>query len=411
MNIVFVSNYINHHQLPFCKEMLAQNEGDFFFIQTEKMEAERLTMGWSEEDSRYDFVLRYYETPEKCQRLIDESDVVIFGGASEEEYIENRLQTDKITLRYSERIYKEGQWKFISPRGLKKKYHDHVRYRNKNVYLLCAGAYVASDFHLIHAYPNKMYVWGYFPEIYTYAVDELQKRKQQMQEKDGRIHILWCGRMIDWKHPEAAIHLAKWLKQKQNEDAVYLENGGYRPADLPFHLTMAGGGEMEESLKKMVKKEGLEKDVEFTGYLSPDEVREKMLDSDIFLFTSDYKEGWGAVLNEAMNSGCAVVASSGIGAVPFLLRHKYNGMVYRCNREKEMFSYVKELLEQPTLRESLGLNAYETVHQKWNAGYGVSQLLRFLRTVALGCPEGAVDGPMKKAPIISPKKGYEYTRL
>ena len=147
--------------------------------------------------------------------------------------------------------------------------------------------------------------------------------------------------------------------------------------------------------------------MEFTGYLSPDAVREKMLDSDIFLFTSDYREGWGAVLNEAMNSGCAVVASSGIGAVPFLLRHKHNGMVYRCNQEKEMFSYVKELLEQPSLRESLGLNAYETVHQKWNAAYGVSRLLRFLRTVALGSPEGAVDGPMKKAPIISPRKGYD----
>ena len=31
--------------------------------------------------------------------------------------------------------------------------------------------------------------------------------------------------------------------------------------------------------------------------------------ADIFLFTSDRREGWGAVANEAMNSACALVVS------------------------------------------------------------------------------------------------------
>ena len=31
-----------------------------------------------------------------------------------------------------------------------------------------------------------------------------------------------------------------------------------------------------------------------TGFMSPEEIRSEMEKSDIFLFTSDHKEGWGA---------------------------------------------------------------------------------------------------------------------
>ena len=41
------------------------------------------------------------------------------------------------------------------------------------------------------------------------------------------------------------------------------------------------------------------------------------------------QEGWGAVLNEAMNSGCACIASHAIGSAGFLIEHGENGFVYR----------------------------------------------------------------------------------
>ena len=36
--IAFVSNYINHHQIPFCDSMYRLLEGAFTFVQTERME-------------------------------------------------------------------------------------------------------------------------------------------------------------------------------------------------------------------------------------------------------------------------------------------------------------------------------------------------------------------------------------
>ena len=390
MQIIFVSNYINHHQLPFCKAMLAQNEGEFLFIQTEPMDEERTAMGWALDVKEYPFVKCYYEDPEGCQKLINEGEIVIFGGVEEETYIAPRLLSGKLTVRYSERIYKEGQWKFISPRGLRKKYHDHIRYRKKDVYLLCSGAYVASDFHLIHAYPGKMFAWGYFPEFIEYRTDELMDHKNAGEG----VEILWAGRMIDWKHPEHALEAA----------------GNLLKENPKIHLTMAGGGEMEPQLRQMAAQMGIEGSVTFTGFLKPQEIREKMLAADIFLFTSDYKEGWGAVLNEAMNSGCAVVASSGIGAVPYLLRHGKNGMVYRNGKVKELKQYVRELAEQKSMCRSLGVSAYETIRNTWNPERATANLLRLLRSLKMEQPEAAVRGPASRADIIPPAKGYLYTR-
>lgn len=390
MQIIFVSNYINHHQLPFCKAMLMQNEGEFLFIQTEPMDQERIEMGWALDVKEYSFVRCYYEEPESCQKLIDEGEIVIFGGVEEESYIAPRLESGKLTIRYSERIYKEGQWKFITPRGLKKKYHDHIRYRKKNVYLLCAGAYVASDFHLIYAYPDKMFTWGYFPEFLEYRADELMNHKSA----DGSMEILWAGRMIDWKHPEYAIEAVKDVLKENPK----------------VHLTMAGGGEMESQLKQMAAELGIQGSISFTGFLKPQEIREKMLAADIFLFTSDYKEGWGAVLNEAMNSGCAVIAASGIGAVPYLLRHGKNGMVYRNGNRKELKQYVRELVGQKGMCRSLGLAAYETIRNTWNADVAAANLLRLLRSIQMEQPESVVSGPASRADIIAPAKGYAYTR-
>ena len=140
MRFVFVSNYINHHQIPFCNAMNEIFCGSFAFIQTEAMEEERIRMGWeAQADCPY---LRYYDKEEEnCRRLIDEATVVLFGGCEEESYIQKRLQTGKPVIRDSERLYRTGQWKAVSPRGLKKKFLDHTRYRKSPVYLLCAGAY------------------------------------------------------------------------------------------------------------------------------------------------------------------------------------------------------------------------------------------------------------------------------
>lgn len=395
MTLTIVSNYINHHQIPLAKELYQRLGDGFMFIQTEPMEEDRVKMGWGSELSKLPYLKLYYEEPEYCAKQIMDSDIVIFGGVEDESYIKPRLQAGKIVIRSSERLYREGQWKAISPRGLKKKHEDHTQYREKPVYLLCHGAYVASDFEIIKAYPEKKFQWGYFPEVKEYSLDSLFFRKLHLDEKGkSQVRILWAGRFLKLKHPEYAIKIARYLKRK----------------GMSFQLDMVGGGELEDKLHRMVEKYGLQKQVVFYGFQPPKNVRRFMEEADIFLFTSDYLEGWGAVLNESMNSACAVVAGHGIGAVPFLIQHEYNGLVYKTGRYKEFEELVTRLVEDEKLRKELGIHAYETMTTEWTPKEAAKRLYAFCEGLLEGRMEIQEKGPLSIAPVIKPRLGYVYTR-
>lgn len=100
--------------------------------------------------------------------------------------------------------------------------------------------------------------------------------------------------------------------------------------------------------------------------MNPNEVRKYMEKANIFLFTSNYEEGWGAVLNEAMNSGCAVVASHAIGSVPFLINDGVNGYIYKNGNKKELCKLVEMLALSKELREKIGVEAYKTLYNTWS---------------------------------------------
>ena len=210
MKINFISNYINHHQIPFCDCLYRKLGEDFTFIQTEPMEEERVKMGWAVDARSIPYVHLLYEEPEVCRGLIEDCDLLLAGWMEQEELITGRLGSGKPAIRISERIYREGQWKAVSPRGLAHKYREHIRYRNKPVYLLCAGAYVASDFSLIHAYPGKRFRFGYFPETRHYDGKGPEERKAE----DGPVQIVWAGRMMPLKHPEFVVRLAEDLREE-----------------------------------------------------------------------------------------------------------------------------------------------------------------------------------------------------
>ncbi len=378
MKITFVSNYINHHQIPLSNALYEALGEDYTFIQTEPMEEERVKLGWGLEKMP-EYVRFSYEEDTVCRQLIMDSDVVIWGGIEDETMLQPRLQAGKPIIRYSERLYKEAQWKAISPRGLRKKYFDHTRYRKAPVYLLCAGAFVPSDFHIIKSYPDKMLRWGYFPECKKYNLDRLIENKKTDE-------ILWAARFIDWKHPELVVGIAEELRRKEKT----------------FHITMIGDGPLREGTELAIKEKGLQEYITLTGSKSPKEVRAAMESAAIFLMTSDRKEGWGAVMNEAMNSGCAVIADRMEGAALYLLEQGRNGYWCKKPTAESMAGLAAELLDDRTKQETIGRNAYETIADLWNAEVAAGRLLQMCEVLAKG--EVFVSpwesGPCSKAPII-----------
>lgn len=382
MKVTFVSNYINHHQIPLSNVLFEHLGDQYTFIQTEPMEEERIRLGWNPEEVPA-YVRYAYEEPEVCQKLVTDSDVVIWGGLEDESMLQPRLQSGKPIFRYSERLYKTGQWKAVSPRGLRKKYLDHTRYRKSPVYLLCAGAYVASDFHIVRAYPDKMLKWGYFPRCESYNPEELWGGKAYTEEKK---EILWAARFIDWKHPELVVELAEELAKSRKD----------------FHITMLGEGIMQPEIEKLIEEKKLDGFITLAGSKTPSQVRELMEKAPIFLMTSDRQEGWGAVMNEAMNSGCAVIANRMVGAAPYLLKHGENGYQYKKGEAGELAGLLIPLLENREQCRNIGLQAYKTIAEQWNAVVAAKRLLQLCKDVVDGKEPQIcwTEGPCSKAEII-----------
>ena len=387
MKITFFSNFLNHHQLSFCLAMDKLTNGQFTFVATTPTQQEQLKLGYHDMNKQYPFVLTTYDSEENREAAMDlamDSDVIITGSAPEI-YTKKRIQRNKLTFRYSERIYKEGLRKAFRPRNIASKLIHHTRFMHKPLYMLCASAYTAFDYALTGCYLGKTYKWGYFPEVIGQDVDKLLLKKRQNRE----ISLLWAGRLIDWKHPEAAIEVAERLKKN-----------GYR-----FDLNLIGNGVLGKEIENLIREKQLDDCVHMLGAMSPEAVREHMDKADIFLFTSDFNEGWGAVLNESMNSACAVVASHAIGSVPFLMKDGENGFIYKNGDIDELYKKVVTLIENPTLREQLGRNAYETLAAQWNAETAAERFLALAQALLDGKkPDLFEEGPCSRAKIL--KNGW-----
>ena len=352
MKVVFISNYFNHHQSPFSCAMDELTNGNYTFIETEPMEEERKTMGWGVK-AYPKFVKKSYLSRSICQeclKLVNNADIVIYGSAPDN-FVRERIRKGKLTFRYSERIYKTGFKWWQQPLRV---IHNYVRgWSKRNHYLLCASAYTYADFLKTFSFKNKSFKWGYFPTVKKYEnIDNLIAKKTPAS-------ILWTARFIEWKHPELPIKIAKSLKES-----------GYK-----FQLSLIGNGGLESKIRELIKSEDVEDCVTMLGAMKPEEVRKHMEQSEIFLFTSDFNEGWGAVLNESMNSACAVVASHAIGSVPFLINDGENGFIYKNGDEDDLFNKVKFLLDNPEKRKEMSFKAYKAMTEIWNAEVAAQRFL------------------------------------
>ena len=383
---VLAGTFLTHYMLSLFQKFADMPDLDCKFIATIPFSETMLKWGVPD-TNQLPFVVRAYESKESeslAHRLIDEADYVAASGIPVN-FISSRLKLGRLTFMHSERFFKGPLWK------------DAVRYLKYNIfhggrsqgrdkkskfYLLSTGAFAAWDYRICGLFRNKAYKWGYLPELKKYDnVYGLISNKKKSK-------ILWAGRYIDWKHPEIAVMLAKNLSDM----------------GIEFTMKIAGGGELKDILSGMINAYGLNDfvDINTSAGLTPEQIRKEMEESQIFLFTSDRGEGWGAVLNEAMNSGCAVVAGEKIGAVPYLLKHGKNGLIFRDKDVKDLTEKVLSLLRKPEMIPVLGRNAYETIANEWNPEVAAKRLIKLSEALIESDEPVSLwkDGPGSIAPII-----------
>lgn len=378
MKIVLFSNFINHHQVPFADALYHMLGDDFNFVEIMRIPKAMILSGYPDYSSR-PYVVKVWEEQENRQEAEDlaiNADVAIFGADSLDYQI-MRAKTGKLSFEVSERWLKKGVLNLLSPRLLRNMWYYHTLFHQKHIYKLCSSAFAAGDQYKMFSYRDRCYKWGYFTKVDDLDIPHLIQSRANPEV----INIMWCARFLDCKHPEMPVLLAATLKAR----------------GCNFVIDMFGTGPEQVRTKELVNRLNVGDCVNFRGNLPNEQILNEMRMHDIFLFTSDKREGWGAVANEAMSNGCVLVASDEIGSVPYLVKDGVNGCVFKSRDMSSLIAKIESLINDRDYMCSLAVNAYNTMKNEWSPACAARNLLSLIDDLQSGKDTSIAEGPCSKA--------------
>lgn len=385
MKIVIYSAVLNQHQAPISDELWKLTNCNFTFVELTNLND---TKGGTEDYSKRPYLLRAWESDRNykiAMNLCLSADCCIFAGTESLLFEIERMKKNKLSFEMSERWFKKGLISLFSPRLLKwlLAYHKGG-WSEKKLYKLCCSGDCESDHRNLLTFKNKCYKWGYFTRVSNFY-----PHFRHLNKDNCIFKIMWCARFIEWKHPEIPIRLAEKLKnyfEKQIKTDYYSS----------FHLNMYGDGKLRSQMESLAKNLAVSDYVTFHGYVTNSEIREHLRNHDIFIFTSDKREGWGAVANEAMGEGCVLVASEQIGSVPFLVKDRINGFIFKDQDVDSLFYAVMKAISLGNELEKISRNGYLTIHDLWSPQVAAQSLVTLITGIESGVYNPIKNGPCSK---------------
>lgn len=375
--IVYVTVFMSPHIIPECNKLYELTQGKFIVIETREITEERRRLGY-DIGTLLPYVRKYAEDVCVSNELILNSEVVIFAEIPNR-IINRRILSNKLTFLSSERLFKRGIIKFGHYKLWKQILCNILAY-GKNTHLLCDGALTGRDFALIGFNRDKMWKHGYFPFFSKYDLTELFSWKES-----SSVNILWVGRIIGWKRPMEFLEAIRILKRNK--------------PDLKIHADIVGEGnrQLVGKIKKFIQKNELSNSITFHGLLNNETVIKMMQRANIFVSTSSKIEGWGVVVNEAMNSGCAVIVSDKIGCAGYLIENGQNGILYRSGSPLDLVMKLSQLISERERISELGTNAYSTIKDTWNGDESARRLLKLVEAINTNRESPYGEGPCSRA--------------
>lgn len=376
IKLAYFSNYLNHHQVALADELYKILGDSYRFIATSIVTHNNLKGGEDYSTRPYCVLAKSSASAQQeAIKLARYADVCVFGACSQEYAIE-RAKYSKTALSFEmgERWLKRGWINIFSPNCMSWMKNYWRYYHKSNFHKLCMSGFAARDDRRLGCYKGRHFKWGYFTTV-------VEQNTNTRPINDNMIKILWCARFLKLKHPELVIQLADKLK---NQNAS-------------FHIDLIGDGIEKEKTIQLSQKYGLGNFVSFLGSMPNQQVLEKMRLSDIFLFTSDKNEGWGAVINEAMSQRCIVISSDTIGCTPFLIEEGKNGLLFKCNDIESLLQKVQWVLDHPEKMESIKEEAYKTISEIWSPRNAANNLLKLISDLQDGRGSSIINGPCSVA--------------
>ncbi len=131
-------------------------------------------------------------------------------------------------------------------------------------------------------------------------------------------------------------------------------------------LSIAGEGPEEQALKGLVQELGIEKRVEFLGWIDRDAKIDLIRASRAVVVPSIWHETFGLVAIEAGACARPVIVSDA-GELPFIVDHGFNGLVVQAGNIAQLADAIEALSVDPKRASTMGRNNYERVKNRYNS--------------------------------------------
>ncbi len=169
----------------------------------------------------------------------------------------------------------------------------------------------------------------------------------------GRDTLLFVGRLVERKGAAYVIRAVAELSE----------------AGRDVRLVVVGDGPERSALTALAQSLAVGDRVEFTGALSPAEVRDRYREGGVFVMpaVTDWKgeqEGFGMVLVEAMAFGLPVVATRS-GGIPDIVRDDDNGILVPERDVGALTRGIARVLDDPALAARLATSARDDVRHRF----------------------------------------------
>ncbi len=355
MNLIFWQNKISPHQYPYIYKLSEFDKvTKVILVVPEILSRDREKLGWSinyKENDKFSVILN----PDK-QTINDifnkytNNSHHFFSGLSAFPFV---FYAFKISLNYKVQrsIITETPFFYKKPPFLHlikhflfdAKYYQHI--------------------HSIYAIGSSACNW--YSKLYKGLIINFKYCTENTlptfySPRNSTLKLVFVGSFIKRKNIEIVIKALSKLKEKSIE----------------FHLI--GDGPLRAKLIKMTQKSALSQNVFFHGVKNNSEIPTLLSQFDVLILPSHY-DGWGAVVNEALQSGLYVLVSNNCGSKDLIDSEKERGIIFNPKNSKELLKAITHVVNNINIIRSQRINriqwANENISPKAVATYFLNTLV------------------------------------
>ncbi|MES1053156.1 colanic acid biosynthesis glycosyltransferase WcaL [Bacillus thuringiensis] len=214
---------------------------------------------------------------------------------------------------------------------------------------------------------DRLIAWGCPPEKIRvlYGGVDLNQYNYRTSHRESSQNILSIGRLVEKKGHHILMRAFQKIRCK-------FPNA---------KLSIIGRGQLEEYIKSLAIELNLGDSFHLLNHLPKDQVREQMVNADIFCAASLEAangdiEGIPNTLKEAMAIGVPVISTNHAG-IPELITHNKEGVLVQENNVDELAAALEYMLTNRELWETYTVAARKKIEQNFNLFQQLQQQAKF----------------------------------